>query len=58
MLKLLEHFAGPDEPDNITAGQIWYDTANHELKMRTAVGGWAIIETLLWLFSFIHLSFG
>ena len=28
------------------------------LGLICAVGGWAIIETLLWLFSFIHLSFG
>ena len=28
------------------------------LGLICAVGGWAIIETLLWLFSFIHLSIG
>lgn len=44
-LKLLEHFASPTAPSNATAGQLWYDTGNQELKMRTngAPTPWVII---------------
>lgn len=35
-----------------------FNTALIILALACAVAGWAVIEFILWLFSFIHISFG
>lgn len=35
-----------------------FNTAIIVFALVCAVGGWCVIEFILWLFSFIHISFG
>lgn len=36
LMRLLENFAGPTQPDNPTVGQLWYNTTGGQLQVCTA----------------------
>ena len=42
MLHLLEHFANASAPSNPTEGQLWYDTANSQMKVYDN-GVWSVL---------------
>ena len=42
LLHLLEHFASGSTPSNATLGQMWYDSTNNQLKLKTP-STWVVV---------------
>lgn len=43
LLHLLENFASGNIPSHPTTGQMWYDSTNNQLKLKTPAADWVIV---------------